>query len=197
MTLTPFAEAKADLRRAALSRRRDLDPSVRERFSARLAEEGLRLARSWRPRVVSAFHPIQNEPDTLRLLAALAEAGFATALPITGARGGALTFRRWRPGDATTPGPMNIPEPTASAPLVEPDLLFAPLSAFDRRGHRIGFGAGHYDRTLAALRANGPIHAVGVGFATCEVAEVPSEPHDERLDFILTERELIDCRGAG
>ena len=69
-----------------------------------------------------------------------------------------------------------------------------PLAAFDRRGHRIGYGAGHYDRTLKRLRAAGPIHAVGVAYSVCEVAAVPDEPHDEPLDFILTEREWIAAR---
>ena len=73
--------------------------------------------------------------------------------------------------------------------------MFTPLAAFDRRGHRIGFGAGHYDRTLARLRAKGPIHAVGVAYSVSEVEAAPDEPHDEPLDFILTEKELIDARG--
>jgi 5-formyltetrahydrofolate cyclo-ligase len=89
---------------------------------------------------------------------------------------------------------MNIPEPRREAPAVDPDLLFVPLLAFDRRGHRIGYGAGHYDRTLKRLRAAGPIHAVGVAYSVCEVAAVPDEPHDEPLDFILTEREWIAAR---
>ena len=89
---------------------------------------------------------------------------------------------------------MKIREPAASAQSVEPDLLFVPLACFDRRGHRIGFGAGHYDRTLAALRARRPVTAVGVAYSAAQAAEIPDEPHDQRLDFVLTERELIDCR---
>ena len=69
-----------------------------------------------------------------------------------------------------------------------------PLAVFDRRGHRIGFGAGHYDRTLQRLRTLKPICAVGVAYSTCEVPLAPDEPHDERLDFILTEQDLIDVR---
>jgi len=191
--MTTLADPKAYLRRSALARRRALDPEIRGDFSARLVDEGLRLARLWQPRVVSVFYPIGEEPDTLALLRALAEAGFMTALPVT-VRGRPLTFRGWRPGEATLPGPMNIPEPTREAGDVAPDLLFTPLAAFDRRGHRIGYGAGHYDRTLEGLRARGPIHAVGVAYSVCEVEAVPDEPHDQRLDFILTESELIDAR---
>ncbi|HEY3720670.1 MAG TPA: 5-formyltetrahydrofolate cyclo-ligase [Roseiarcus sp.] len=191
--MTTLADPKVILRRRALSRRRALDPDRRVAFSARLVDEGLRLARLFTPRVVSGFHPIGDEPDAVALLGALAHAGFTTALPVT-SRGLPLTFRNWRPGDATIPGPMNIPEPTPEAGEVAPDMLFVPLAAFDRRGHRIGYGAGHYDRTLAGLRARGPVHAVGVAYSVCEVEAVPDKPHDQRLDFILTESELIDAR---
>ena len=92
---------------------------------------------------------------------------------------------------------MGIPEPAPRRRVVDPDLLFMPLAAFDRRGHRIGYGAGHYDRTLAHLARARPVLAVGVAFSVSEVAAAPDEAHDERLDFILTESEWIEARGAG
>jgi 5-formyltetrahydrofolate cyclo-ligase len=188
------AEPKSLLRRQALARRRSLDPQTRALLTARLAEEGLACARRWGARAVSAFSPIGEEPDALALLAALAAEGFATALPVTVSRAAPLTFRLWRVGDPTVPGAMNIPEPRPEAPAVDPDLLFVPLAVFDRRGHRIGYGAGHYDRTLKRLRAAGSVRAVGVAYSVCEVAAVPDEAHDEPLDFILTEREWIAAR---
>jgi len=143
------------------------------------------------------FYPIDDEPDALALVAALGAAGFATALPVTVPSGAPLIFRRWSVGDPTVVGALDIREPRAEAAAVEPDLLFVPLAAFDRRCHRIGYGAGHYDRTLKRLRAAGPIRAVGVAYSACEIAAVPDEAHDEPLDFILTEREWIDARGRG
>ncbi len=184
-----ISQAKARLRHEALLRRAALDPAARAAFSIRLRAEGLALAVGHK--AVSAFHPIRDEPDTLALLDAIAARGLLTALPITGGRDTTLTFRLWRPGDATVPGQMRIPEPTLRAPLVEPDLLFVPLAAFDRRGNRIGYGAGHYDRTLALLRSKRRTIAVGVAYAVCEVEAVPAEPHDETLDYILTEIELV------
>ena len=89
---------------------------------------------------------------------------------------------------------MGIPEPLDSAPAVEPDLLFVPLACFDRRGHRIGYGAGYYDRSLAQLRAAKSIHAVGVAYGVCEVAAVPYEAHDQSLDVVVTEHETIFIR---
>jgi 5-formyltetrahydrofolate cyclo-ligase len=183
-------EPKALLRRAALARREAIEPAARVAFSRRLAAEGLRLARLWRPRIVSVFHPLRGEPDTLQLLTELAE-GFGTALPAVSRRGSPLVFRLWRPGEPTRAGAMSIREPVEEAPIVEPDLLFVPLACFDRRGHRIGYGAGYYDRTLTNLRAMKPVHAVGVAYGVCEVAAVPYETHDQTLDAVVTEQETI------
>jgi 5-formyltetrahydrofolate cyclo-ligase len=185
------ADPKATLRREALARRGAVAPGVRAAFSRRLANEGLRLARLWRPRAVSAFHTLRDEPDTLPLLSALAGEGFATALPVVDGRESPLTFRLWRPGDPARSGAMSIAEPLEEAQAVDPDLLFVPLACFDRRGHRIGYGAGYYDRTLAGLRAIRPIHAVGVAYGVCEVAAVPYEAHDQSLDAIVTDQETI------
>jgi 5-formyltetrahydrofolate cyclo-ligase len=77
---------------------------------------------------------------------------------------------------------------------VLPDILLVPLAVFDRRGHRIGYGAGYYDLTINALRAKKPVVAVGIAFAAQEAAEVPVTPRDARLDLVLTERDVIDCR---
>jgi 5-formyltetrahydrofolate cyclo-ligase len=185
------ADPKAVLRRDALARRGKIEPPARVAFSRRLAEEGLRLARVWRPRSVSVFYPLRDEPDTLLLLTTLADEGFATALPVVVGRGSALAFRRWRPGEPTRAGAMSIREPVEDAPVVDPDLLFVPLACFDRRGHRIGYGAGYYDRTLSNLRAMKPVHAIGVAYGICEVAAVPYETYDQTLDTIVTEQETI------
>jgi 5-formyltetrahydrofolate cyclo-ligase len=190
--LTPNeADPKALLRSEALARRGQIEPAARVAFSRRLAEEGLRLARLWRPRIASVFYPFRGEPDTLVLLTTLADAGFATALPVVVGQGSPLTFRLWRPGEPTRAGVMSILEPVEEAPVVEPDILFVPLACFDRRGHRIGYGAGYYDRTLSNLRAMKPVHAIGVAYGICEVAAVPYESHDQTLDAIVTERETI------
>jgi 5-formyltetrahydrofolate cyclo-ligase len=188
------ADPKALLRRQALVRRRGLAPDVPARLAERLMQEGLRLARLWRPAVVSAFHPIREEPDTLPLVRALAAEGYATALPVVVGRGARLTFRLWRAGEPTLIAGMGIHEPLDSALGVEPDLLFVPLACFDRQGHRIGYGAGYYDRSLAFLRSTKEVHAVGVAYGVCEVASAPYEAHDQSLDVVVTEHETIFVR---
>ena len=118
---------------------------------------------------------LRDEASTLPLLETLAGAGVKTALPVTGPRGTPLVFRLWRPGEPTVEGKMGISEPRPAAAEVAPDLLFVPLAAFDRTGHRIGYGAGYYDRTLAALRAK-KIFAVGVAYASQETPEFRMKP---------------------
>ena len=104
-------------------------------------------------------------------------------------------MRAWQAGAPLDRGQWGIREPTAEAAEVEPDILLVPLLAFDRAGHRIGYGAGYYDLTIARLRARKALVAVGVAFAIQEVAAIPATPRDARLDLVLTEREMIDLRG--
>ena len=102
--------------------------------------------------MVSGYSPIRNEIDPAPLMLKLAEAGARLALPVINARGKSLTFRAWSPSDRLMMGPLGIPEPSPAAAELIPDVMLVPLAAFDRSGHRIGYGAGHYDHTFAHLR---------------------------------------------
>ena len=136
------------------------------------------------PGVVAGYHPVRSEFDCMPLLKRLALDGWTLTLPvIVGAE--PLQFRQWTFAAPLEPGPLGIPQP-ADAPLAVPDILLVPLLAFDGRGARLGYGGGHYDRTLAALRAQGQVIAIGLAFDVQEVAQVPLCPYDERLDWILT-----------
>jgi 5-formyltetrahydrofolate cyclo-ligase len=188
---------KADLRARMLARRAEVSEPVRRAFAERLATLGPGLVRDERrpvfDPVVSLYWPIKGEADPMRLTDVLARSGLVTALPVTGDRGRPLRFQAWRPGDPHVPGPWNIGQPGPDAPAVEPDVLFLPLAAFDRRGARLGYGAGYYDATLEDLRRRKPVRAIGVGFACQEVLFLPAEAHDQPLDMVVTERELILC----
>ena len=188
---------KSALRATGLDRRAAVTREAAAAFAARLARLGPDLARAHGATAASAYAAIGDEVDTAPLLAALHAAGVTVGLPVTGKRGAPLTFRRWRPEVAMVRGRMDSPEPPAEADPVEPDLLFVPLAAFDRRGHRIGYGAGFYDRTLAGLRRSRRVVAIGVGYAAQETLFIPAEAHDEALDFVLTDKEMIVCAGAG
>ena len=187
------AEQKAALRAAALARRAAVNLQAREAFAGRLAAQGVDLARKAQARVVSAYWPMGDEADVSWLVHALAYHDFTAALPCVIARGHPLVFRRWTSRDPLVPAGFGTQEPSARLPEVVPDVVFTPLAAFDRRGYRIGYGGGYYDLTLASLRRMKPILAIGVAYSVQEIEAAPIEPHDQKLDLVLTESELIDC----
>jgi 5-formyltetrahydrofolate cyclo-ligase len=102
-----------------------------------------------------------------------------------------LSWRLWRPGDVLIKGGFGVREPGPDAPECFPVALLVPLAAFDRRGHRLGYGKGHFDRAIAALSQKHPVLTVGLAYAAQEVDDVPAEPHDRGLDLVVTERETI------
>ena len=169
-------------RRAAAAAGEDAGRILRDRFLAAIPlPEGA---------VVAGYWPVGDEMDDRPLLSALHARGHACALPVVdGPR--PLVFREWRPGQALGAGAHGIPVPPATAPELAPRVLCVPLLAFDRAGHRLGYGGGHYDRTLAGLRADGPVLAVGIAFADQEEASLPAEDHDQRLDWVVTEADAI------
>jgi 5-formyltetrahydrofolate cyclo-ligase len=144
--------------------------------------------------IVSGFSPMKTEINPLPLMRKAARLGAGLALPAIAGRGKPLIMRAYVFGDELARGQWGIREPKADAPEVAPDVLIVPLAAFDRAGHRIGYGAGYYDMTINTLRAKKKIVAMGIAFAAQEIASVPATERDARLDFVLTEREVIDCR---
>ncbi len=186
--VSDVASLKASLRAGALARRAGLDEPIRLSAAARLAAtiDALAVAPG---AVVSGFVPVRGEIDVMPLLAALAARGHPLALPaVMGAT--ELVFRRWRPGEPLEAAGFGLRHPPPEAGAIDPDVLLVPLAAFDRRGHRIGYGRGYYDRALARLDATGHRRAIGVAFAVQEVPAVPDEPHDRRLDALLTDEGL-------
>jgi 5-formyltetrahydrofolate cyclo-ligase len=195
MQVSPTIQgAKVILRREALARRDALPPAERARAAEIIAARAFPVAVA-AGTIVSGFSPMKSEINPLPLLRKLADAGAQLALPAVAGNGKPLIMRAWNFGEPLAAGVWGIREPTPEAPEVAPDILLVPLLAFDRRGHRIGYGAGYYDMTITALRARKPITAVGIAFATQEIDAVPNTPGDARLDLVLTEREVIDCRG--
>lgn len=186
---------KGDLRARILALREMLGV-LAQAGDGRSAEEALRarvLEAAPLPAgaVVAGYWPMRGEIDVLPLLGALSQRGQVTALPAVIGRKEPLVFRRWAPGEPLEEGLYGTRHPAASAAVVRPVCLLVPLLAFDRKGIRLGYGGGFYDRTLAALRAVGPVVAVGVAYAGQEVESLPAEPHDERLDWVVTEKEII------
>jgi 5-formyltetrahydrofolate cyclo-ligase len=190
----PSAAPKALLRAQVLARRSLVEGAAAEAFARRIAEVGTEIATEKSAKIAAAYWPIKGEASPLLLLERLAARHVMTALPVMTGRNHALVFRRWRPGEPLVEVEFGLKQPAAGAPEVQPDLIFVPLVAFDRRGHRLGYGAGFYDRTLAGLRATGRATMIGIAYAVQELPEIPAEDHDQRLDYVLTDREWINCQ---
>ena len=189
----PDARSKADLRSAALAKRDGLSDKKRAAAAKAVAKRGLPVEIT-QGMIVSGYSPIRSEIDPVPLMRALAAQGARLALPTVMARGKSLAFRAWSPDDRLMLGPLGIPEPSPAAAEVIPEIMLVPLAAFDRAGHRIGYGAGHYDFTLAHLRKTKAIAAVGLAFAAQEIELVPALQHDVALDYVLTETKVFDFR---
>jgi 5-formyltetrahydrofolate cyclo-ligase len=191
--ITAADSPKAQLREQAFARRDALPADARAAAAEAIAARPLPVTVKT-GMIVSGFSPMKTEINPFPLMRHAARLGARLALPAIAGRGKPLIMRAYAFGDELARGQWGIREPKAEAPEVAPDILIVPLAAFDRAGHRIGYGAGYYDMTINALRANKKIVAIGIAFAAQEIASVPATERDARLDFVLTEREVIDFR---
>lgn len=170
--------------------------ALRRRLAAEGPDAAHQAANHWpkgrfaEARVFALYHPAGSELDPTPLRAHL-PAGHV-ALPVATSRQGALVFRLHMTGAPLVPDALGIPAPDVAAEAVLPDVVVAPLLAFDRQGGRLGQGGGHYDRTLANLRRMKRVFVVGLAYAGQALPEIPVEPHDQRLDAILTETEYLE-----
>lgn len=142
--------------------------------------------------VIAASIPFGGEIDISLLTESLRRKEHTIVFPVVSGEGQPLVFRRHQAGEPLVANKFGILEPLSSAPILEPDILFIPLLAFDRRLHRLGYGGGYYDRTLERLRAAKNIVAMGLGFSAQEIPEVPRDAHDARLDKIFTENQAFE-----
>jgi 5-formyltetrahydrofolate cyclo-ligase len=182
------------LRNEALARRDALPAAERQAAAETIAARKFPIAIP-RGAVVSGFMPMKSEINPLPLLKRLAAEGAKLALPVVAGRGKPLIMRAWEFGAPLDAGVWGIRQPKVDAPEIDPDILIVPLAAFDRAGHRIGYGAGYYDMTITRLRGIKPVVAIGIGLTVQEIPRVPATERDARLDLVLTEREIIDFRG--
>lgn len=192
MTGTP--DSKAALRTEIYARRklahaadRAASLAARDHFMAARLHTGAEI--------ISGFRPIRTEIDVTPLMLALHAAGHRLCVPVIEGAGRPLRFRAWSPDAAMVEGAFGALVP-AAGDWLEPQLLIAPLLAFDAAGWRLGYGGGFYDRTLEGLRAKRRTLAVGFAYSVQQVDDVPREPTDQRLDAIVTEQGLIRP-GAG
>lgn len=132
------------------------------------------------------YYSMGDELSTLPLIEALKLLKKTICLPQLTSEG--LVFRAWH-GEPLQKSDYQFLEPSSDADLMIPEVIIIPLLAFDRKGHRLGYGRGHYDRMLSKLQQNHKVITVGYAYSFQEVESVFSEPHDECLSYVVTEKE--------
>ncbi len=186
---------KSDLR-ARMKRKRvtlqSLYPRSGTQLSARFPAELLTQPGL----VISGYIPIQSEIDPVPLMEKLKSRGVQLCLPVVTENNKPLEFHAWTPGDELNIGPFDVEEPLPTAKPMVPEIVLVPLLAFDKKGRRLGYGGGFYDRTLKTLRAANPhLCAVGIGYASQQIPKVPTDVGDQGLDWVLTETGAISITG--
>lgn len=184
---------KKSLRQSALAYRNQLQPEEIIALSQEISASLVTLLQTFQPCTVGLFYPTRGEPNVLSIMNNLALEAFQWALPVCceSPTGALLKFAQFAPNDELEPGRYDIPVPKFKL-WIQPDVLLIPCLAFHRAGVRLGYGAGWYDRTLSQMPVK-PI-TVGVAYALTEFKDNFSEQHDELLDYVLTERELVWTR---
>lgn len=147
----------------------------------------------YKGRPLAGYMPIRTEVDPVPVMAAMDAFG-PVCVPVIEAAGRPLQFHAWTPGCEMVEGAFGAAIP-AKSEVVIPQVVIVPLVAFDRKGGRLGYGGGFYDRTLEGLRARGPVTAIGYAFAAQEAEDLPLETTDQPLDAIVTEAGVLRMGG--
>ena len=181
----PAAQRKADARAAAFVRRAEAHAAARG-AAGKLSE----VLAGHRGVPLAGYAAMRTEIDPRPALEEAAAYG-PVGLPVIEAPATPLRFRLWTPDSTMVKGTFGAPVPEAGDWMI-PQILIVPLVAFDRRGGRLGYGGGFYDRTLAILRSRGPVLAIGFAYAAQEADPLPQEATDQPLDLVVTETEIIE-----
>lgn len=188
---------KAELRKRQRVLRDSMASDEHQFASTQSADHILSLLSQYPCASLSAFWPLGSEIDLRGVLRVLAEKGRTIALPVMQGAGRGLIFRRWQPGDELRTVKFGVQEPLDTSELVDPDFMLVPLLAVDRRGYRLGYGGGFYDRTIQAARERGEDFATwGIGFEWQWVERVPIEDTDQPLDGMIVESGLHPFGGT-
>ena len=185
---------KATLRASLRRHRRALQAAQPSASHALI--HSFRAAGLPRPAIAALYKATGSEIDPRPLADWLRHEGARLVLPVVVRRDAPLLFREAVEGPPAFDA-LGLPVPPPHAATLRPELILSPLLGFDRTGARLGQGGGYYDRTLAALRADGPpVRAIGLAYAGQEVPHVPTDAFDQRLDGVLTETGYLDFRGG-
>lgn len=184
--------SKDSIRHEALLHRDRIDP--REESAEDACENFLNSIKPEPGQTIALYWPKGREFDTIPLLHELLTRGLTCALPVIEKGSRILKFAAWKEGDPLAEGPFGVMQPVVDEKTVwiDPDIFVIPYLAFDRHGHRLGYGGGYYDATLKHYREKKKILSVGYGYGQQAVLfNLPTEGHDEKLDWIITPQKVM------
>lgn len=185
------ARDKKQLRALCRERRASISETDRAAFAKSFARHFLKNIDVGN-RSVAGYSAFRHELDIMPLLTMLAAGNRICGLPITSPPSRLLYFRRWHTATPMVNGAFGIPVPSPESESFTPDIVIVPLVGFDAAHHRLGYGAGYYDATLADLKKRNPkLLAVGAAFSVQQVDAIPAEPHDQALDKVITENGVL------
>lgn len=182
---------KTELRQVLRERLAALPSEDTAGFNTRITEQFISSQGFMPHSNIAGYMPLKGEVSCMAILENLNRQSHILCLPVVEGRNIPLLFRHYRPGDPVRRGMLGPQEPLPSAREIIPDALIIPMLGFTRQGYRLGYGTGFYDRTLEVLRQLKPIKTIGVAFSAQEIDDLPIEPHDVKLDLIITEKEII------
>ena len=187
----PSTEKKKGLQRIQAKQQRAKAFALNPRAGEQVCQQLLDSKKLKTNQIVAVYWPLGDELDPMPLLNKLHELGHQTLLPVMLGAGKPLLFRKWESNDSLKIAQFGTYEPCEDKPVLKPDVILAPLLAFDRHGYRLGYGGGFYDRTIENLRQTKSVSVFGVAYAAQEMNRVVRGPFDQPLDAVITELGVI------
>ena len=186
-----ISDHKRKLRKIALKAREEAFDGKIVFSSLQIAGIKKALANS---KIVAGYIAMGSEINPEPIMQSLSISGIKLGLPRVNSQTNALDFHEYNFDDELLKNDFGIREPYSTAPLLTPDALIVPLLAFDIMGFRLGYGGGYYDKAIANLHQNSDLITIGIGFEEQLFDNLPTEPHDMALDFVVTPQKLYDFR---
>ena len=187
----PSTEKKKGLQRIQAKQQRAKAFALNPRAGEQVCQQLLDSKKLKTNQIVAVYWPLGDELDPMPLLNRLHGLGHQTLLPVMLGAGKPLLFRKWESNDSLKIAQFGTYEPFEDKPVLKPDVILAPLLAFDRHGYRLGYGGGFYDRTIENLRQTESVSVFGVAYAAQEMNQVVRGPFDQPLDAVVTELGVI------
>ena len=138
---------------------------------------------------IGGYYPSNYEIDDLDILDLLEKKNFKVSLPII-KKDNQMNFYSWSRNDPLKINKFGIPEPVSSK-IFYPDILLVPLVAYDSSLNRLGYGGGYYDRYIEKIEKIKKVTKIGLAFSFQKISSIPINQYDKKLDFIVTEKEIL------